>query len=461
MILYKFTSHKTSLVCSNFDLDKYISAKGIIFEMKKKIVPLFFCLLFSPLLVQPLYADVIVITVDGVVNPVMSEFITRSIDHAEENQDELLVIELDTPGGLDTSMRSIVKKIIASTVPVVVYVAPSGARAASAGVFITLAAHVSAMAPGTNIGAAHPVGVGSKMDKTMAEKAVNDAAAYIKSLAEKRNRNAEWAEKAVRDSVSVTEEEALKLKVIDFISPDLGALLDRVNGMTVKTSGGDYTIHTKGVAIQRKTMGFRHKVLDIISNPNVAYLLMLIGFYGIFFELTSPGAILPGVIGVLSLILALYSFQTLPVNYAGLLLILLAVVLFILEIKVTSFGLLTIGGIISMTIGSLMLFDSPVPFFRISLSVIIPSIVTTVALFVITISLVVKAHRRRPATGAEGLIGSTGVAKTDILTEGSVFLHGEIWAAWSDTAIKKGEAIVVEKVEDLKLKVRPAHGEKD
>jgi membrane-bound serine protease (ClpP class) len=290
----------------------------------------------------------------------------------------------------------------------------------------------------------------------MAEKAVNDAAAYIKSLAEKRNRNAEWAEKAVRDSVSITEEDALKEKVIDFIAPDLKTLLDTLDGMTVKTSDGDYTVKTKGIAVQHRAMGFRHKILDIISNPNVAYLLMLIGFYGIFFELTSPGSIFPGVIGVLSLILALYSFQTLPVNYAGLLLILLAVVLFILEIKVTSFGLLTIGGIISMTIGSLMLFDSPIPFFRISLSVIIPSVAVTAALFVITVSLIVKAHKRRPATGSEGLIGLTGVAKTDILTEGSVFLHGEIWSAWSDAPIKKGETILVEQVEDLKLKVRPA-----
>jgi membrane-bound serine protease (ClpP class) len=429
--------------------------------MKKKFFSLLFCLLFLPLLIQSVYADIIVITVDGVVNPVMSEFITKSIDQASENKDNLLVIELDTPGGLDTSMRSIVKKIIASNIPVVVYVAPSGARAASAGVFITLAAHVSAMAPGSNIGAAHPVGVGSKMDKTMAEKAVNDAAAYIKSLAEKTNRNAEWAEKAVRDSVSITEEEALKLKVIDFISPDLKTLLDTVDGMTVKTSGGDYTIKTNGIAIQYRSMGFRDKVLDIISNPNVAYLLMLIGFYGIFFELTSPGSIFPGVIGVLSLILALYSFQTLPVNYAGLLLILLAVVLFILEVKVASFGLLTIGGIISMTIGSLMLFDSPMPFFRTSLSVIIPSIAVTVALFVITVSLVVKAQKRKPATGAEGLIGSTGVAKTDIHRDGSIFLHGEIWSAWSDTEVKKGEEIVVEKMEDLKLKVRPVSKEND
>jgi len=426
--------------------------------MIKKLFPAFVFFLFLIFSAHTSHADIVVITVDSVVNPVMSEFITKSIDQAEENHDELLVIQLDTPGGLDTSMRSIVKKIIASKVPVVVYVAPSGARAASAGVFITLAAHVAAMAPGTNIGAAHPVGVGGDMDKTMAEKAVNDAAAYIKSLAEKRDRNAEWAEQAVRESVSITEQEALKLKVIDFISPDLKSLLDRIDGMTVKTSERDVTITTKGITVQQRDMGIRSKVLDIISNPNVAYLLMLIGFYGIFFELTSPGSILPGVIGVLSLILALYSFQTLPVNYAGLLLILLAVVLFILEIKVTSFGLLTIGGIISMTIGSLMLFDSPIPFFRLSLSVIIPSIFVTVALFVLTISLVIKAHKRRPATGAEGLIGLTGTAKTDIFSGGSVFLHGEIWSAWSNEQIRKGEEVIVEEVQDLKLKVRRKSG---
>jgi membrane-bound serine protease (ClpP class) len=383
----------------------------------------------------------------------MAEFISKSIDEAVKDKDELLVIKLDTPGGLDTSMRSIVKKIISSEVPVVVYVAPSGARAASAGVFITLAAHVAAMSESTNIGAAHPVGVGGKMDETMAEKAVNDMAAYVKSLAEKRNRNAEWAEKAVRESVSITEDEALKLKVIDLIAKDLNALLEAMDQKTVETAAGMHTIKTKGVSIRYKEMGFRHKILDIISNPNVAYLLMLLGFYGIFFELTSPGAIFPGVLGVLSLILALYSFQTLPVNYAGLLLIILAIVLFILEVKVISFGLLTIGGIISLTLGSLMLFDSPFPFLRTSLSVVIPSVLMITALFVISVTLVVKAQRRKPVTGSEGLIGSTGVAKTDIHLDGTVFLHGEIWSARSDEPISAGEEVVVVKVEDLRLKV--------
>jgi membrane-bound serine protease (ClpP class) len=318
-----------------------------------------------------------------------------------------------------------------------------------------MSAHIAAMAPGTNIGAAHPVGVGGKMDKTMVEKAVNDASAYIRSLAEKRGRNAEWAEKSVRESVSVTSDEALKLKVIDIVSPDLKTLLNTIDKRVVETTAGQHTIKTAGVKISQKEMSFRQKVLDIISNPNVAYMLMLIGFYGIFFELTNPGAIFPGVLGSISLILAFYSFQTLPVNYAGLLLVVLAIVLFVLEIKITSYGLLTIGGLISMIIGSIMLFDSPLPFFRISLQVILPAVFITTLFFGLTIFLVVKAHRRKPSTGLEGLVGLEGDAKTDIFKDGQVFIHGEIWSAWSETSIKAGGKVVVEQVEHLKLKVRP------
>ena len=411
--------------------------------------------LFVPVLTaENLHAEIIVINVEGVVNPVMSEFITKSIDSAEKEKANVLVIELDTPGGLDTSMRSIVKKIIASEVPVVVYVSPSGARAASAGVFITIAAHVAAMAPGTNIGAAHPVGVGGKMDKTMAEKAVNDASAYIKSLAEKRGRNAEWAEKAVRESVSVTEQEALKLNVIDFVSQDIKSLLAAIDQKEVQASSGKQISQTAGIHITYKEMGVRHKILDIISDPNIAYLLMLLGFYGIFFELTNPGVVLPGVLGALALILALYSFQTLPVNYAGLLLIFLAIVLFILEIKITSYGMLTIGGLISMTIGSIMLFDSPLPFFQLSLKVILPAVLLTTLFFSLTVYLAVKAYRRQPVTGAEGLIGLEGEARTDVHHKGQVFVHGEIWQAWSDEPINAGDKIIVEKVENLTLKVK-------
>jgi membrane-bound serine protease (ClpP class) len=422
--------------------------------MIKKFLFFWTVLFFVPVSVLPSYADIIVINVEGVVNPVMSEFISKSIDDAVNEKAELLVIRLDTPGGLDTSMRTIVKKITASEVPVAVYVAPSGARAASAGVFITLSAHIAAMAPGTNIGAAHPVGVGGNMDKTMAEKAVNDAAAYIKSIAEKRGRNAGWAEKAVRESVSITEKEALDLKVIDLIAPDVKTLLDSIDQRVVETSNGKHTLKTKGVPVRYKEMGIRHKILDFISDPNVAYLLMLLGFYGIFFEMTNPGAIFPGVFGAIALILAFYSFQTLPVNYAGLLLIILAIILFLLEIKITSYGVLTIGGIISMLIGSVMLFESPLPFFQLSLKIILPAVILTAFFFFLTIRLVIKAHMRKPVTGTEGLIGLEGRAKTDIEKEGLVFVHGEIWKASSDEPVKAGEKVIVEKVENLKLRVK-------
>lgn len=422
--------------------------------MSMKISFIFFSLLASLLFASRSVADIIVIKADGVVNPVMSEYITKSIDEAEKEKSELLVIELDTPGGLDTSMRSIVKRMTASEVPVAVYVAPGGARAASAGVFITIVAHIAAMAPGTNIGAAHPVGVGEKMDKTMAEKAVNDAAAYIKSTAEKRGRNAEWAEKAVRESVSITETEALKLNVIDLVAADLKTLLDSIDKKEVVTAAGKRVLQTKDVKIVMKEMGIRSKILDLISDPNVAYLLMLLGFYGIFFEMTNPGAIFPGVFGAISLILAFYSFQTLPVNYAGLLLIILALILFILEIKIISHGVLTIGGIIAMTIGSLMLFESPMPFFQLSLKVVLPGVLLTTLFFFLTIRLAVKAQKQKPVTGAEGLVGLEGRAKTDIHNEGMVFVHGEIWKAWSDGPIKAGENVIVEKVEHLRVKVR-------
>ena len=400
------------------------------------------------------YADVIVIKIAGVVNPAMAGFISMHIDEAVKEKAEILVIELDTPGGLDTSMRSIVQKIIASEVPIAVYVSPSGARAASAGVFITIAAHVAAMSSGTNIGAAHPVAMGGKMDDTMAAKAENDSAAYIKSLAEKRGRNAEWAEKAVRKSVSITEKEALEMNIIDLIAPDVKTLLEKIDGKVVETSLGKRTLKTAGAAVKYKEMTLRYKMLDFLSDPNVAYLLMMLGFYGIFFELTNPGAIFPGVIGAISLIIAFYSFQTLPVNYAGLLLIIVGIILFILEIKITSFGLLTIGGLISMFIGSMMLFESPLPFFKLSLAVILPSVIITAVFFSLTVWLALKAYKRKPATGAEGLIGLEGTARTAIDKEGMVFVHGELWRAWSDGPVQPGEKIIVEKMEGLKLKVR-------
>lgn len=399
--------------------------------------------------------EVLVITVNGVINPVAAEHISKSIKKASEINAEALIIELDTPGGLDTSMRSIVKDISASDVPIVVYVSPSGARAASAGVFITIAGHIAAMSPGTNIGAAHPVAIGEKMDKAVLEKAVNDAVAYIKSIAEQRGRNAQWAEDAVRKSVSATETEALKNNVIDLIAKDINELLAKIDGKKIKTIKQEKTLKTANASIIRDEMGLRQKILNFISDPNVAYLLMLLGFYGIFFELTNPGTIFPGVIGAICLILAFYSFQTLPVNYAGLLLILVGLILFLLEVMVTSYGLLTIAGIASLALGSLMLFESPLPFLRVSLSIIIPAALFTALFFVFTFRLAYKAHKRKPVTGIDGLIGMEGIAKTDITPSGGmVIVHGEYWSAYSDEVIQKDEKILVSAVEGLKVKVK-------
>jgi len=297
--------------------------------------------------------------------------------------------------------------------------------------------------------------VGGKMDKEMSDKATNDAAAYIRSLAERSGRNAAWAEAAVRKSISATESEAIREKVVDMVSSDLGTLLKEVQGRTVKTAGGEKTLQTAQATVVRNDMGIRHKILNFITDPSVAYMLMLLGFYGLFFEMTNPGAIFPGVAGGIFLILAFYSFQTLPVNYAGLALVIFAIVLFILEVKVVSHGLLTVGGIISMVFGSLMLFESPEPFYRVSLSIIIPAVLITALFFTVTFRLAYKALKRRPVTGSEGLVGLEGKAIEDITKEGGmVSLHGELWSAVSDNDIEKGKGIVVVEVSGLKLKVK-------
>jgi membrane-bound serine protease (ClpP class) len=426
----------------------------------KKISLIFFLCVWIVIFLSPAFSGVpqrkvLAIRVNGPISPVSSEFIGKGIREASAMNAEALVIELDTPGGLDTSMRSIVKDIISSTIPVIVYVYPSGARDASAGVFITLAAHVAAMAPGTNIGAAHPVSVGEKMDKTMAEKVTNDAAAYIRSLAERSGRNAQWAEDAVRKSISITETEALKKHVIDIVSKDLNSLLKDIDGRKVMTTMGERTLRTSNVAVVTEEMGLRYKILNFISDPSVAYMLMLLGFYGLFFELTNPGAVFPGVAGAICLILAFYSFQTLPVNYAGLLLIILGLVLFVLEVKVLSHGVLTIGGIVSMVIGSLMLFESSEPVFKLSLYLILPVVIFTALFFTATFRLAYKAYRRRPVTGSEGLVGHEGRASSDITGEGgTVRVRGEIWSDYSDEIIKKGEAVSVVSTSGLTIKVK-------
>jgi len=428
-----------------------------IFTLILLVLSIYMSFRVLPVFSDELKKNVMVITIDGVINPVSAEFIQKSIHKANDKKYEALVIELDTPGGLDASMRSIVKEMIGSEVPVIVFVSPSGSRAASAGAFITLAAHIAAMSPGTNIGAAHPVGVGGKMDNTMTEKATNDAVAYIKSLAEKSGRNAQWAEDAVRKSISSTETEALQLKVIDLIAKDINSLLADIDGKKVRTVSGEKILSTGNASVVREELGLRHRILNLISDPNVAYILMLLGFYGLFFELTNPGSLFPGVTGGICLILAFYAFQTLPVNYAGLLLIILAIILFILEVKIISHGVLTIGGIVAMTIGSLMLFESPAPFMKLSLAVVFPAVAVTALFFTVLLGLAYKAYRRKPITGAEGLLGSYGIAATDITREGGrVTIHGEIWSSYSEDAIDKGNRIIVEEVSGLKLKVKKA-----
>jgi len=383
------------------------------------------------------------IAIKSAFTPPVAEYIVKSISEAAKENAAGLIIQLDTPGGLDLAMRDIVKGILNAPVPVIVYIHPSGGRAASAGLMITVAAHVAAMTPGTNIGAAHPVaiGVGGKMDKTMADKVVNDSVAYVQGIARKTGRNEEWVAKAVRKSASVTAEEALRLKVIDVVAQDINDLLSKIHGNTVLLPTGRKTITTAGAVIVEKKMGFRERVLTAITDPNIAYILLMIGLAGLYFEFTNPGAIIPGVVGGISLLLALFALQALSVNYAGIVLILFAIVLFIAEIKVVSHGLLTIGGAIALTLGSLMLFDTPDPSIRISLEVLIPAVIITTLFFAVIVTLGLKAQMRRPTTGTETMIGETGVAVTDILSEGRVFVRGEYWNASSDSFIGKGRKV--------------------
>jgi membrane-bound serine protease (ClpP class) len=310
------------------------------------------------------------------------------------------------------------------------------------------------MAPGTNIGAAHPVSIGDKLDKVSSEKAANDAAAYIKSIAAQKGKNAVWAEESVRKSVSITEKEALKNNVIDLVAKDLDFLLLAIDGKKVTVNGKEMLLRTAEAKRVTEEMGLRHKILHIIGDPTIAYILMLLGFYGLFFELTNPGAVLPGVVGAISLVLAFYAFQTLPVNYAGLLLIVIGIVLFLLEVKLTSYGALTVGGIVSITIGSIMLFDPSQPFFRLSLAVILPSAFITAFFFFLIFRLAYKAQKRKPVTGREGIVGMEAVARTDIGPGGGmVQVRGEIWSAWADEQIASGEKVIILSIQALRLKV--------
>jgi membrane-bound serine protease (ClpP class) len=399
--------------------------------------------------------------IDGVISPITVRLVSTAIERARATGSAALVILLDTPGGLERSMRSIVRDMLNSPVPVIVYVSPTGARAGSAGVFITIAAHVAAMAPATNIGAAHPVSAGGgSMDKEMAKKIENDAAAFIRTVARERGRNQEWAEKAVRASVSATEQEALKLGIIDLIASSVPELLEKADGRQVKTPGGTVTLRTKGAVVQPIGVGWRDRFLALITDPNIAYILLMLGMLGLFFELANPGVILPGVIGGISLILAFFAFQSLPINWAGLLLILLGIVLLIAEIKVVSHGVLTIGGIISILLGSMMLLNTPELPLRVSWTVIVPVVAMTVGIFVFAVAAGARAQLQRPTTGAAGLLHRTGVAKTPLAPEGQVLVNGELWTAVSEgPGIPAGERVRVVEVEGLKLRVERASGQ--
>jgi membrane-bound serine protease (ClpP class) len=406
-------------------------------------------------------ANIRVVRVAGVINPVLADFISVELEAANNGSAQAFLIELDTPGGLDSSMRVIIQKILASKIPVIVYVYPSGARAASAGALITLAADFAAMAPGTNIGAAHPVSIGiggtgdNEQGNTMMEKVVNDAVAYARSLAEQRGRNRDWAEQIVRDSISTAAQEALELKAIDLIATDEQDLLKKLDDRTYLRNGKPRKLVTRGAVLSYAEMTWRQEIFNTLSDPNVAYMLLMLGILGIFFEISQPGVILPGAIGSLALLLAFLGFQTLPVNYIGVLLMLLAIILFILEIKVVSYGMLTVGGLIALTFGSLILVDSPEPYLQISRSVIAATVLICASVISLVLFFVVRVQKTRFVSGLEGMIGERGQAVTALDPRGRVYVHGEYWDAHAEETIASGSEIEIVRSEaNLKLLVR-------
>jgi membrane-bound serine protease (ClpP class) len=419
-----------------------------------------FALLFllAPLLAS---AEVVKIKVAAPIHPVTSEYVVKSLEQADRDGADLVILTLDTPGGLDTSMREIIEKIVNAKTPVAAFVGPGGSRAASAGFLIALACDVFVMAPGTSTGSAHPVGIsltGQAMDKTMEEKVTHDAAAYVRTIAEKRGRNMVLAEDAVRKSLSYTEKEALDGGLIDFVAPSEEAIVARLDGRTIKRfDGSERTLALAGKPVVDRPMTFRQRFLLTIANPNLAYILLMIGLLGLYFEFSHPGAILPGVLGGISLLLAVFAFQILPINYVGLGLIILAVILFILEVKVQSFGMLAVGGIAAMIIGSLMLIKAPIAELRPSLRFVLPVVIGVSAIVLFLLALVFKAHRRRSFSGREGMIGETGTARTDLAPTGRVFVHGELWEAVAEEPVRAGEKVkVIEVLEGLKIRVGKA-----
>lgn len=431
---------------------------------------------------------IIQLTIEGAIGPATGDYIERALDTVVPQQIELVVITMDTPGGLDTAMRDIIKNITNSAVPVATYVAPTGARAASAGTYILYASHIAAMSPGTNLGAATPVNIGdispgntggkekkegnekeaeedrdAREDKpaaydngdTMKRKTVNDAVAYIRGLAELHGRNQEWAEKAVREAASLPAGEALELNVIDIIATGMGDLLQQIDGREVSVQGQERTLHTAGLVIKEIDPDWRSRFLSVITNPNIAYILMLIGIYGLILEFSNPGAIVPGTVGAISLLIALYAFQLLPITYAGMGLILLGVALMVGEAFEPSFGMLGIGGIAAFVFGSIILIDTDIPDFSIDISVIITFAIVSALVFIVVIGMAIKARRRPVVTGLEELIGGEANVIDDFDRQGKVSIHSETWDAFSNIPLHKGQQVKVTGIKGLTLQVDP------
>lgn len=422
---------------------------------KRVCLPLVVSLLFT---LHGYSQKVISISVNEGINPSSAEYISQGIEKAEKEHAECLIIQLNTPGGLLTSTREIVSAIMQSAVPVIVYVSPTGAHAGSAGVFITLAANIAAMAPGTNIGAAHPVDMQGKMDAVMNEKVSNDAAAFIRSIADKRGRNVQWAEEAVRSSVAITEQEALEKNVIDVVAVSEKDLLRQINGKKVQLENETVTLNTENATIENVEMGFFQKVLSRISDPNIAYIIMMLGFYGLLFELFSPGAIFPGVIGVICLILAFYSMSSMPVNYAGIALIVFGIILFLLEIKVTSHGILGVGGTASVLLGSLILFRSSPQeqFVTLSWSVIFSVTAFSVLFFTFIVTMGLRAQKAKPVSGGKAFIGKIAQSISALDPAGQIKISGETWRAVSlGGKIEENQNVIIKDIKGLTLYVEP------
>ncbi len=403
---------------------------------------------------------VVILTLSDSIQPASLRYLERGLDVADSSGAAVTIIELNTPGGLLTSLRQMTTAITGAKRPVVVYVTPTGAQAASAGFFLLMAADVAAMAPGTNAGAAHPVGgEGAELTKTMAEKVTNDAAALVRSLATQRGRSSEWAEKAVRDSASYTEREALEKKLIDVVANDRAGLLKWLDGRTVKRfDGREEKLDTAAPEVVVVGPSNADKLLSVIAHPNIAYLLLLLGLVGIYFELSHPGAILPGVLGGISILLALFALSVLPVNYVGVLLILLGIGFFVLEVKVASYGLLTVAGLVSFILGSLMLIRSPFPALRIGIAVVLPTALAVAFIVIFLLARVLRSHRSQSLTGAKGLVGEFGEASVALKPNGKVFVHGEYWDAISSAPVAKGGRVRVVRVVDMSLEVEPVGG---